>query len=109
MPEIDRLTEIHISHGSNVVEVLIPMARRPSQHWQELFRKTAKATQLHVSAHERPERFWIQVQIPVNNRSQVAEIMDEVRRLINEVNEGERDLAAMQVAHDIRVWWAQQL
>jgi hypothetical protein len=109
MPDIDLTAEIHISHSPNIVEVLIPMAGRPSHHWQELFREMAKTTQPRVAAHDRPERFWIQVQVPVDRSSgQVAKIMDDVRKLISKVNAGERSSAAVDVERAIRVWWTQQ-
>ena len=77
MPDIDRTTEIHITHGPQVVEVLIPMAGRPTRHWQELFRKMAKTAQLRAAVDDKPERFWIQVQVPVDrNNRQIAEMMD---------------------------------
>jgi hypothetical protein len=109
MPDIDRTVEIHIAHGPDVVGVLIPMAGRPSHHWQELFRKKAKETQLRVAPQDRPERFWIKVQVPVNcSRRQVADMMDAVRKLISDVNDDERSQAAVNVEAAVRHWWAQQ-
>jgi hypothetical protein len=109
MPDIDRTTEIHITHGSQVVEVLIPMIGRPTHHWQELFRKMAKTAQLHAAVDDKPERFWIQVQVPVDrSRRQIADMMDAVRMLISEVNANEHSPAAVDAEATIRDWWAQQ-
>ena len=69
----------------------------------------AKTAQLRAAVDDKPERFWIQVQVPVDrNNRQIAEMMDAVRALIRKVNANERSQAAVDAEAAIHDWWAQQ-
>jgi hypothetical protein len=109
MPKIDLTTEIHIVHGPRAIEVLIPMAGRPTHHWQVLFRKKAKTAQIDAAVDDKPDRFWILLRVPVGrDHRQIIKIMDGVRTLIDDVNANEHSQAAIQAEAVIRNWWAQQ-
>jgi hypothetical protein len=109
MPNIDRTTEIHITHGPQFIEVLIPMIGRPTRHWQTQFRKMAKTAQLHAAADDKPERFWIHFRVPADrSHRQITDMLDNVSMLIDDVNANELSPAAVAAEAAIRDWWTQQ-